>query len=295
MYYRRKVLLALLETFGGSLGKTSLQKLLFLFSEKLEKPIFDFVPYQYGCYSYQSVWDLGALSLKNFIEVKRTFWQLKNVNANYISLLKENDQQKLTDLFQDFNSFSSQKLLHFTYLKYPYYATKSKILKKVLSTPEITMIKESIEKSKDTILHTIGYEGISLETYLNKLIKADVKLLCDVRKNPFSQKFGFSKDMLSNTCKAMGIKYLHLPALGIQSEKRQNLKTQTDYDLLFMEYATDTLPEAEIYINEILILLKKYKRIALTCFEAHHCQCHRGILAKYIIELPESNFELKHL
>jgi hypothetical protein len=50
VYYRRKVILALLESFDGELGKISFQKLLFLFTRHQEKPAFDFVPYKQGCF-----------------------------------------------------------------------------------------------------------------------------------------------------------------------------------------------------------------------------------------------------
>lgn len=42
MYYRRKIILALLEQFGGELEKISLQKLLFIFSRRQEKPVYDY-------------------------------------------------------------------------------------------------------------------------------------------------------------------------------------------------------------------------------------------------------------
>jgi uncharacterized protein (DUF488 family) len=42
-------------------------------------------------------------------------------------------------------------------------------------------------------------------------------------------------------------------------------------------------------------LLKKYKRIALTCFEANICQCHRKHLAEAITSLPGFSYELKHI
>jgi hypothetical protein len=39
MFYRRKIILALIEFFDGELEKIRLQKLLFLFCQKQEKPI----------------------------------------------------------------------------------------------------------------------------------------------------------------------------------------------------------------------------------------------------------------
>jgi hypothetical protein len=46
MYYRRKILLALLEIFDNKLEKISLQKLLMLVTKQQEKPDFHFVPYK---------------------------------------------------------------------------------------------------------------------------------------------------------------------------------------------------------------------------------------------------------
>jgi hypothetical protein len=45
MFYRRKILLALLEAFGGSLKRTDCQKLLFLFCQRRGKNYYDFFPY----------------------------------------------------------------------------------------------------------------------------------------------------------------------------------------------------------------------------------------------------------
>jgi uncharacterized protein (DUF488 family) len=147
----------------------------------------------------------------------------------------------------------------------------------------------------ETILYTIGYEGISLEAYLNRLIKNDVKVLVDVRSNALSMKFGFSKTQLKTFCGNLNIEYLHIPEVGIQSNQRQELKTQADYDNLFAIYKRKNLKQTITQQEQILNLLKDRKRIALTCFEADICQCHRKHLSEAIIKLPEWNFELKHI
>ena len=68
-------------------------------------------------------------------------------------------------------------------------------------------------------------------------------MLCDVRKNPLSRKYGFSKSTLSETLNKLGIEYTHLGALGIASEKRQYLNAQSDYDRLFDEYENTILAQ----------------------------------------------------
>jgi len=130
-----------------------------------------------------------------------------------------------------------------------------------------------------TIFYTIGYEGISIEKYINKLIKEGVILLCDVRKNAYSQKFGFSKNELLNALKLCGIDYIHIPELGIESDKRQDI---TSYKKLFDEYENTTLIENQEKVSYLAELLNKHKRIAITCFEKDvHC-CHRGRIATMV-------------
>lgn len=54
-------------------------------------------------------------------------------------------------------------------------------------------------------------------------------------------KYGFSKKQLNSACEGFGIQYVHIPEVGIESDKRQELNTQSDYDKLFEVYKSDTL------------------------------------------------------
>ena len=67
-------------------------------------------------------------------------------------------------------------------------------------------------------------------------------MLCDVRRNPVSRKPGFSRKALASSCDAIGIRYVHMPELGIASDKRRTLSTEADYDALFAEYEAAWLP-----------------------------------------------------
>ena len=171
----------------------------------------------------------------------------------------------------------------------------STIASERLNPNEYQKVLESRPKSDKTILFTIGYEGISLEEYLNKLIINDIKVLCDVRKNSVSMKYGFSKSQLEKACNGVGVKYVHIPELGIESDKRQILNTQSDYDNLFMSYRNEILPQTINIQKDLLGLLIENERIALTCFEANICQCHRKHLADAITKLPGFDYELKHI
>lgn len=67
LYYRRKILLALLEVFEGQLTAKSLQKYLFLFTRSQSEKTFDFVPYRYGCFSFQANQDIATMAKYGFI------------------------------------------------------------------------------------------------------------------------------------------------------------------------------------------------------------------------------------
>ena len=105
-------------------------------------------------------------------------------------------------------------------------------------------------------------------------------------------KFGFSKSLIKRYCESLGIKYLHIPEVGIDSSQRQKLETQADYDSLFEKYKSTTLRETKENQNIIIKLVNEHNRVALTCFEANICQCHRLPLAESIINLdPTLNLE----
>ena len=61
MFYRRKIILSLLQLLGDEVEKTKLQKLLFLFSQRKQNPEYEFVPYKFGCYSYSAGADLKTM------------------------------------------------------------------------------------------------------------------------------------------------------------------------------------------------------------------------------------------
>lgn len=294
MFYRRKVILALLELFGGELEKIRLQKLLFLFSQKQVKPEYEFIPYKFGCYSYSANADLTTMVAKSFLtETASSF--IKKDTAKYLHVLKPEDQLKLRTTVSQYGKMDSDALMKHTYKNYPYWAINSVKAASILTSSELKEVQKQKSQSVKTILFTIGYEGISLEGYLNRLIRSGVQVLVDVRKNPLSMKFGFSKSLLKKYCESLGIQYIHFPEVGIDSDQRQELNSQSDYDALFDKYRAGNLSRTVDSQSNILNLLKTHKRIALTCFEADICQCHRKHLAEAIAALPDFNYKLEHI
>lgn len=294
MFYRRKIILALLQLFDGQLDKIRLQKLLFLFTQRQAKSEYDFIPYRFGCYSYSANADLTAMVSKGMLgEDEKRFEKIDK--TDYLKQLKPTDLKLLQEVKVNYGRMSATALMKHTYLNYPFYAIKSEAAESILTKEELDKVNKSKPKGNKTVLFTIGYEGISLEEYLVRLLKNDVKVLVDVRNNPLSMKYGFSKSQLQKYCGSLGIQYVHIPEVGIQSEQRQELNTQSDYDKLFAVYRKNNLSKTTASQVQILNLLKEHKRIALTCFEANICQCHRKHLAEAIEKLPAFDYEVKHI
>lgn len=294
MFYRRKIILALIELLGGEVKKLRFQKLLFLYAMKKKHPEYDFIPYKFGCYSYSANADMNAMVKRGVLSETEDLYVKLN-ETEYYKELKQEDQKLLQEVISDYGEMSSSALIKHTYINFPFYAIRSTIAHDVLPEKLYERVEEAKPQYHQSVLFTIGYQGISLERYLKRLVENDVKLLVDVRKNALSMKFGFSKTLLKRYCNSLGIEYIHIPDVGIESDKRKELKTQEDYDDLFQKYRQTTLANTQDAQLKILELIKEYKRIALTCFEADPQQCHRTHLAESIHNMPEFNYQLIHI
>jgi uncharacterized protein YwgA len=91
VFYRRKIILALLQLFNGQLDKIRLQKLLFLFTNKQTKADYDFVPYRYGCYLYSANADLTTMVTRGFLNEDEKSFKKKD-KLDYLTHLKPTDR-----------------------------------------------------------------------------------------------------------------------------------------------------------------------------------------------------------
>ena len=294
MYYRRKILLALLQTFGGTLSKFDLQKYLFLFNQEKSEPYYEFIPYMYGCYSFQSNQDLSTLTKYKMVEGTEFQWSIVD-KTNYINQLKTGDKILLAKLYSKYSNLKGDALIKYVYENYPYYAINSKKAKGLLSNDQYETVLSCKPRTSDYTLFTIGYEGKTVESFTNQLIKQNIKILCDVRKNPLSMKYGFSKNQLKHIVENVGIKYIHIPELGIESNKRQELNSLEAYEKLFADYEENTLPNKIAELKILYELFLQNKRIALTCFEADYHSCHRSRVAKALEALFDKEYTVKHI
>jgi hypothetical protein len=292
--YRRKLLLALLQALDRDVDHISFQKLLFLLTQRQHSKSFDFIPYRFGCFSFQANSEMKVLVRDGLLQEINDTWKIIT-RENWVEQLQQTDKVVLGEIVREFGDWSKDKLIYWTYTNYPYYSINSEIVDEHLNESEKLLAETARPNVKGTVLFTTGYEGLSLEGYLNRLIQEGVRLLCDVRKNPASMKYGFARKTLEKACQGVHIEYRHFPELGIDGKKRKNLETKEDYDNLFEMYKRDILPNVIKKREEVLDLVKSHERVALTCFEADHRFCHRSHLASALAGQARSGLEVKHL
>lgn len=294
MYYRRKILLALLQTFGGDLPKIDFQKYLFLLNVNKQDPSFEFIPYKFGCYSFQANQDMQTMVKYSLVTGSEKQWHLKS-ELDYLNELKEGDKKRILELRSRFGNLKGKNLIKYVYENYPYYSINSTIKENILDREHLIGVENAKPDKNDFTLFSIGYEGKTVEHFTNQLIMEDIKVLCDIRKNALSMKYGFSKKQLQNVLENAGIKYIHIPALGIESGKRRQLNSKEDYENLFRNYELNTIPQRDAEISELYKLFIENKRIALMCFEADHNFCHRSRTMVALEKKFEKEFLVKHL
>jgi uncharacterized protein (DUF488 family) len=292
MFYRRKILLHLLQASGGMLEKLRLQKLVFLITNRQPEPTYDFVPYKFGCFSFSLQADLGAMHRRGIILETETGISAGDVPAIEIDA---SDRKVIADVMREFGETDARGLMKHTYEQFPWWATRSQVAESVVSAENLQRIETLKKQGGPAGLYTIGYEGRSLEAYFNRLLQHGIAVLVDVRRNPQSMKYGFSLPQLKRYCEYLDIQYLHMPEVGIAGDRRKTLNTQADYDELFAAYCADTLPVTGETQRAIYELIEKHRRVAITCFEAEICRCHRTPLAHAILERGGGGFPLLHI
>ncbi|GLV54366.1 hypothetical protein KDH_12140 [Dictyobacter sp. S3.2.2.5] len=293
MFYRRKILLALLEAFGGSLDMLDCQKLLLLLCLRRGKQYYDFFPHATGNKSFILVQDHNRLIDLGLLAAQDNFHLA--AAGPYIDQVQAKDRAVLYALAAEIGALRGEALLHKAALEAPHYFSYGPLGKPLFSNPRDEYLSANWTESQEPTFFTIGYEGLSIDAYLGLLISNNVAALIDVRKNPISMKYGFSKKKLSYFLSDAGITYIHVPELGIPSNLRHDLQSESDYRQLFNFYSEHILPEQSEQLTRLKQIAKDDKRVAITCFEADHMHCHRHRIAAYLANEPDFHVPIIHL
>ena len=133
-------------------------------------------------------------------------------------------------------------------------------------------------------LFLTGYEGETIESFVEKLEEHGITSIVDIREIPLSRKNGFSKVALEGVLNSKGIKYYHYPRLGSPTKIRKQLHDSGDYLEFFKEYRNYVTGEKSS-VKDIVEIISENKNPALLCFEKLTDLCHRSIVASEILKL----------
>jgi uncharacterized protein (DUF488 family) len=133
-------------------------------------------------------------------------------------------------------------------------------------------------------LATIGYEQATQGSVIDKLKTAGVEIVVDVRAVAASRRAGFSKTLLSASLNEAGIGYVHLRQLGTPKPGREAARKGHVAEMHEIFKAHMVEPGAQLELAKATEMARGDKKIALLCYEADACGCHRTILANWICE-----------
>lgn len=135
----------------------------------------------------------------------------------------------------------------------------------------------------ETALFTIGFTKKTAEYFFEKLKRADVKRVVDVRLNNVSQLAGFAKktDLQYFLRELGGIEYVHAPELAptkdILDAYKKHKGSWSDYETKFLDLMRQR--RIEKTLDRELI-----DGACLLCSEDKPHHCHRRLVAEYLNE-----------
>jgi uncharacterized protein (DUF488 family) len=132
-------------------------------------------------------------------------------------------------------------------------------------------------------LATIGYERQTLPEVIERLKKAGVEVLIDVRAVAASRRPGFSKTMLAATLAEHGIDYIHLRQLGTPKEGRLAARSGRVAEMRAIYERHLQEPAAQLELAHAAAIARD-RHAALLCYEASSAHCHRAIVADRLSE-----------
>lgn len=195
IFGRQRVVLHLLRQAKTGPTKVHLMKWLFLMGEETDVrehvPFYDFLPYRYGPFSFTVYQELERLEKAGLVTEDLHIAEGREHEVDEITdRLKPSVRDAATDTLAEYGDLGHDELIDNVYARYDWYASRSE-----LRPPRA-------RKEAPPAVFTTGYEGESIDAFLDKLLRTGIGRVVDVRKNAYSQKFGFSGGPLTSGCAA---------------------------------------------------------------------------------------------
>jgi len=293
MLIRQKTVLSLLAQAGKPLSPMVFVKLMFLLRHEtdLEKDltVYDFVPYRFGPFSFVLYRELGSLRRNGYVTSEEDRIALRNrtrhLAAEKARELPVSVNEAVASVVARYGRLNQHALVRNVYARYPWYAINSEL-------PEGRSASTVCPKKAPPAVYTAGYEGKSVDAFFNDLLRQGIEVVVDVRANPVSRKYGFSRKHFSDIARKLGLEYRHMPGLGIPSGARANLNGYASYQRLLERYESEMLPRLSGEIGEVARLMLERPAV-LVCVEKDVRCCHRSRLAEAVSR--ENHLKVIHL
>jgi hypothetical protein len=284
MLHRKKVLLKIIAELGVAATRTRVMKLAFLLradtgvSERLR--FYDFIPHKFGPYSFLLDRELSQLADNSYLSLRKTcrnstIYQISELATRELGTLSHDLQYSVKHVVSFYHELQDRELILTVYNRFPWYASRSRIHR---SRPDRA---QEPNGRGPTHLFTLGYEKRTIDSILSLLLEHGVSHVCDVRSNPVSRNYGFSKNTFDRLCGHTGISYEHLPQLGIPSALRKRASSVADRPALLAHYRTEILPEQSTSVD-YLVSLTTQVSTAIMCMEQLPEECHRSCLTHVV-------------
>ena len=127
-------------------------------------------------------------------------------------------------------------------------------------------------------IYTLGYQGVDVDVYVQKLKAAGVGIVADVRETPWSHKRGFCKNILSTELLKAGIEYVHVKSAGNPKANRRSAPDLTECLRRYKIYLDENPTGVADLIKVVRLAASRKRTVCLTCFEKDVNDCHRSIL-----------------
>jgi uncharacterized protein (DUF488 family) len=285
MITRQKVLLSILREAEGKASRMQVTKWAFLLRHETDSrggsAFYEFLPYKYGPFSFCLFQESSGLVQSGLLkEVDEKTWALESDGMAVAVELDPLIQTEIRRVVHDPARQSLSKLTAYVYDHYPWFTLNSdrdRRIERPIATPAV---------------YTAGYEGVSLDGFLNGLLRAGIERIVDVRNNPVSRRYGFHRATLARVARLVGIDYVHHPELGVPAEARQRLDAPGGYERLFRFYETEVLEKRAGSVEAVSKLISERPSVLL-CREADPACCHRSRLATCL--QAATGLDVRHL
>lgn len=137
-------------------------------------------------------------------------------------------------------------------------------------------------------LYTLGYEGLHLTSYVKALVDAGVKLVVDVRENPWSQRPAYVGATLRRSLESVNIRYAHWKPLGNPGRIRKTARTAAQCMTRYRSYLNQDPRALELLLEEIQLSDRHDITLCLTCYERDPENCHRSVIVNELVRRDAS-------